>query len=105
MFRDSLFKCSNLWFKGRGIALYAFARDCEIGVDLQLIHDIPEMEQITEQFFSAKENEIFRSLPKSQKKCAFFMGWICKEAFIKALGEGLYQPLDKFDVLLAMGVT
>ena len=61
------------------------------------------MEQIAERLFSVKENEVFRSLPKSQKRGAFFKGWTCKEAFIKALGDGLFQPLEKFDVSLAPG--
>ena len=94
--------CFNL-SHSKGFALYAFARDCEIGVDLQHIQDIPEMEQIVERFFSGKEIEVFRSLPKSQKRAAFFKGWTCKEAFIKTHGDGLFQPLDKFDVSLSPG--
>jgi 4'-phosphopantetheinyl transferase len=94
--------CFNL-SHSRGFALYAFARDCEIGVDLQHIHDIPEMEQIVGRYFSLKENDVFRSLPESQKRGAFFKGWTCKEAFVKALGNGLILPLDKFAVSLTPG--
>lgn len=83
-----------------GLALFAFTRDHEIGVDIEHIHDIFEMNQIAEQFFSVRENAVFRALPKSKKKEAFFYCWTRKEAFIKALGDGLYQPLDKFDVSL-----
>jgi 4'-phosphopantetheinyl transferase len=86
-----------------GAALFGFARDREIGVDIEYMRDISEMDQIAEQFFSIKENEVFRSLPKSQKREAFFRGWTCKEAFIKALGEGLSRPLDGFDVSLVPG--
>jgi len=85
------------------IALFAFTRGREIGVDIEYIHDISEMEQIAERFFSIKENEVFRSLPKNQKREAFFKGWTCKEAFVKALGDGLSWPLDKFDVSLVPG--
>lgn len=86
-----------------GVALFAFARDREIGVDIEYIHDISEMEQIAERFFSIKENDVLRSLPKSQKREAFFKGWTCKEAFVKVLGDGLSRPLDKFDVSLVPG--
>lgn len=86
-----------------GVALFAFARNHEIGVDIEHIRDTPEIEQIMEQFFSIKENEVMRSLPGSQKREAFFNGWTCKEAFVKALGDGLSLPLDKFDVSLVPG--
>jgi len=84
-------------------ALYAFSRDGEIGVDIEQIYDISEMDQIAEQFFSVSENAVFRALPETMKKEAFFKCWTRKEAFIKAIGEGLSQPLDKFDVSLAPG--
>jgi 4'-phosphopantetheinyl transferase len=81
-----------------GLALYAFTRDREIGVDIEYIHDLSEMDQIAERFFSTGENNVFRELPESKKKEAFFRCWTCKEAFIKAIGDGLSHPLDKFDV-------
>lgn len=86
-----------------GFAILAFARNLEIGVDIEYIHDFSEMDQIAESFFSIKENEVFRSLPEIQKKEAFYKGWVCKEAFVKALGDGLSCPLDKFDVSLVPG--
>ena len=85
------------------IAVFAFTRDREIGVDIEFLHDISGMEQIVERLFSARENELFRSLGEDQKREAFFKGWTCKEAFIKAVGEGLFRPLDRFDVSLLPG--
>ncbi|MCK4828574.1 4'-phosphopantetheinyl transferase superfamily protein, partial [bacterium] len=86
-----------------GIALYGYTRDQQIGVDIEHIHDISEMGQIAQRFFSKTENEIFRSLPESKKKEAFFHCWTRKEAFIKAIGDGLSYPLHKFDVSLIPG--
>lgn len=86
-----------------GLAIYGFTRDREIGVDIERIRDISEMNHISERFFSVRENAVFRALPESKKKEAFFACWTRKEAFIKAIGDGLSRPLDKFDVSLVPG--
>ena len=86
-----------------GVALYAFTRDREIGVDIELIRNIPEMEPIVAQYFSAGENDVFSALPKSKRKEAFYDCWTRKEAFVKATGDGLSLPLNGFDVSLAPG--
>jgi 4'-phosphopantetheinyl transferase len=84
-------------------AVYALSRDREIGVDIEHIRDIPEMERIAERFFSPQEKAVFHALPASRKKEAFFNCWTRKEAFIKATGDGLSWPLDSFDVSLVPG--
>ncbi len=86
--------------RSQGLALYAFTRDREIGVDIEYIRDIYEMEHIVERFFSEREKVVFRALPESKRKEAFFNCWTRKEAFIKTIGGGLYCPLDQFDVSL-----
>jgi 4'-phosphopantetheinyl transferase len=80
------------------VALFAFARSHEIGVDIERIRDIPELELIVEQFFSEREKSIYHALPQEKKRESFFNSWARKEAFIKAIGEGLSWPLDKVDV-------
>lgn len=86
-----------------GVALYAFTRNGEIGIDIERMREIPDMEQIAARFFSLKESEALRALPPNRKKEAFFNCWTRKEAFVKATGDGLAYPLDRFDVSLAPG--
>jgi len=86
-----------------GYALFAFTLDREIGVDIEQIREIPEMERIVRLFFSEAEQAAFASMLPQEKKRAFFNGWTRKEAFIKALGVGLSMPLSKFEVSLAAG--
>jgi len=81
-----------------GLALYGFSLDREIGVDIERFCEIPEIDKIVEQIFSRKEKDIFRSLPENEKKEAFFKCWTRKEAFVKAVGDGLSRSLDKFEV-------
>jgi 4'-phosphopantetheinyl transferase len=39
-------------------------------------------------------------LPVSEQEQGFYNAWTRKEAFIKAVGDGLHYPLDKFQVEL-----
>ncbi len=97
----------NLHFNmshSHGVALFAFSEDCQIGVDVEHIRADFASEEIARRFFSAPEVETFSALPEDEKVEAFFRCWARKEAFIKATGMGLSQPLDAFDVTLAPGV-
>lgn len=85
------------------LALYAFTRASEIGVDLEYLRFIPDAEQIAADFFSALENAVLQALPTNQRQSAFFTCWTSKEAYVKAFGKGLAQPLDQFEVSLAPG--
>jgi 4'-phosphopantetheinyl transferase len=85
------------------VALYAFLRGTEVGVDIEQLRLLPDAEQISRRFFSAPENAVFRTVSDAQKEEAFFNCWTRKEAYIKAIGEGLSRPLDSFDVSLRPG--
>jgi len=87
----------------QGMALYAFARSREIGVDLEFVRGDLEAEQIAERFFSRREIAELHALPAELHREAFFLCWTRKEAYIKARGEGLSLPLDQFDVSLTPG--
>jgi len=71
-----------------------------IGVDIEQIRDGVASMDIAERFFSPREVAALRALPPEEQKAAFFRCWTRKEAFIKAIGEGLSYPLHKFDVTL-----
>jgi 4'-phosphopantetheinyl transferase len=87
----------------KGIALYAFTCSREIGIDVEYVRDMPDAEKIALATFSSIENKMLQSLPEYQRKEAFFNCWVRKEAYIKAIGNGLYHALDRFDVSLAPG--
>jgi 4'-phosphopantetheinyl transferase len=86
-----------------GLALFAFARAREVGVDLELIRPELAGEEIAERFFAPEEVASLRALPKSEQAVAFFRCWTRKEAFVKGLSEGLSHPLDQFAVSFAPG--
>ena len=85
------------------LALLAFARGRQIGIDVERVRRNFGTGEVAERFFSEVERVGLRELPQEKRHEAFFRCWARKEAFIKALGEGLSHPLDQFDVSLAPG--
>jgi 4'-phosphopantetheinyl transferase len=82
----------------RNLVLYAFCQKQEIGVDLECIREIDDAPGIASRFFSVPENEIFQATSIADQTKMFFSLWTLKEAFVKAIGDGLSYPLDKFKV-------
>jgi 4'-phosphopantetheinyl transferase len=83
------------------VGLVAVTRDAAVGVDVEHIRADFASQEIATRFFSRLEVETFSSLPREEQVAAFFRCWARKEAYIKAIGKGLSQPLDGFDVTLA----
>ncbi|HTQ79326.1 MAG TPA: 4'-phosphopantetheinyl transferase superfamily protein [Thermoanaerobaculia bacterium] len=85
------------------LALVGFCRGREIGVDVEFLKSMADLESIATRFFSRSEVLALAGLPEEQKKEGFFNCWTRKEAYLKAVGEGLAAPLDSFDVTLVPG--
>lgn len=101
---DGEHKNSRLRFNmshSHAVALFAFAEDRELGVDVEHIRADFASQEIARRFFSRREVETFNALPQRDQVAAFFRCWTRKEAYIKAIGRGLSQALDQFDVTLA----
>ena len=80
-------------------ALVAVARGCEIGVDVEKIRDIEDAQVLANRFFSSAEaRRLSAASDAASLTRGFFECWTRKEAFVKAIGEGLSHPLDSFEV-------
>lgn len=82
-------------------ALAAFARHTALGVDLEAVRVLDDADVLAAGFFSSREIRAYQGLSAAERPLGFFYGWTRKEAFLKALGEGLSRPLADFDVALA----
>lgn len=80
------------------VAVFAFSAGLEIGVDIETVRSFRDADEIAALHFSHGEYESYRSLARGDRPLGFFTCWTRKEAFLKALGHGLYHPLDSFDV-------
>jgi len=85
------------------MAVVGVTHHAELGIDVEYIRADFASGDIARRFFSPLEVESFDSLPKEEQVAAFFRCWTRKEAYIKAIGKGMSQALDRFDVTLAPG--
>ncbi|RMH19353.1 MAG: 4'-phosphopantetheinyl transferase superfamily protein [Acidobacteria bacterium] len=84
-------------------ALIGVARSVPLGVDLEHLRPMPDAAAIAERFFSAAERQALARVSAAEKARAFFHAWTRKEAYVKAVGDGLSLPLASFDVSLRPG--
>jgi 4'-phosphopantetheinyl transferase len=90
----------NLSHSG-GLALFAFSRLGQIGIDVEHTQRDIDMDEIAQRFFSLNERRMLDSAPESARRTLFFQLWTRKEAVLKAAGmEGTF-PLDTLDVSTA----
>jgi 4'-phosphopantetheinyl transferase len=89
----------------KDLAVCAFGLNHAIGIDVEYLHPMSDMNNFAEQYFSPRESAYINSLPAEQKESAFFKLWTCKEAFLKANGSGLTMPLNEVEIFLESGVN
>jgi len=68
--------------------LCAIATGRELGVDGEVLRDVPEAQGIAERWFTRAERERLASEQGRGSRDAFLRAWVRKEAFLKALGVG-----------------
>ncbi len=69
-----------------GIAMYAIARDRNIGIDIEHVREAFDYREIARRFLAVEEPDL-----QMMSADAFFRRWTQSEALAKALGRGLDQ--------------
>lgn len=82
------------------LAMIGLRQGGPLGIDIERIRPDFATDEIAARFFSPREFATLQSIPPMLRAEAFFRIWTRKEAFIKAIGEGMSHPLDAFDVNL-----
>jgi 4'-phosphopantetheinyl transferase len=100
--RDSTLLRFNTSHSGQ-MTVYAFTLGCELGVDVEHFRKLNDPESIAKRYFSPGEVSDLLALKAEDKEMGFFRCWTRKEAYVKAIGEGLAVPLDRFQVTLLPG--
>jgi 4'-phosphopantetheinyl transferase len=87
----------NLSHSGRFILL-GISQDQPIGVDIEQMIEQDNFAELVCRYFSAHEHQQFQHLLPDQQLFGFYRAWTRKEAFLKAIGKGLYYSLKNFTV-------
>lgn len=85
--------------------LYAFMLNNEIGIDIEQIKPLSDMDNIVKRRFSENEKHIYERLDSKEKTDWFYTVWTRKESLLKAVGTGLYLPLENIDVADVYNIT
>lgn len=77
-----------------GLALFAFTRTGDVGIDVERVRPIPEWEEIAAVHFSVHEIARLATYLPSQREQEFFKAWARHEAILKAHGAGIGGELS-----------
>ncbi len=79
-------------------ALYGIAYNDEIGIDIEQISPIPEIDKLMDDYFTVEEKSHFKMLSLNDRIEKFFRYWTLKEAYMKAKGRGLDLSVSQVEV-------
>ena len=87
------------------LAACAVTRSRRVGVDVEWVRPIAEIDAIAGHYFTAAEQALLDGAGADGKEAAFLTCWTRKEAYIKAVGKGLSIPLTSFDATIPPGAS
>lgn len=76
-----------------GLALYAFGRDRQVGVDVERLQPGFPCDEIAQRYYCPAERAQLSQLRGARLTQTFFRYWTAKEAVLKARGDGLSAGL------------
>ncbi|NFV80417.1 4'-phosphopantetheinyl transferase superfamily protein [Magnetospirillum aberrantis SpK] len=80
----------------RGLVAAALTLDHDIGIDVEWLDRKAAGMAVARRFFAADECRQLEQLEPERQDEAFLWFWTLKEAYVKAIGKGLAQPLASF---------
>jgi 4'-phosphopantetheinyl transferase len=93
----------NMSHSGGMAVVGVTAGGAAVGIDIEQVRPVPMLEAVMNCSFSKEERNTILSLPKEDQLTAFYTCWTRKEAYVKATGDGLGMPLDRFSVSVLPG--
>jgi 4'-phosphopantetheinyl transferase len=83
------------------LGIVGISRDRLIGVDVEYVRDMDNLDSLIKRFFCAEEYRYFQQANSHEQQKIFFQLWTAKEAYLKATGAGLAGVLDQVQLSLS----
>jgi 4'-phosphopantetheinyl transferase len=98
-------RSNNIQFnvsKSSVMGAVAVSQGIQIGLDIEQVNadGIADCDLIVESEFTGDEIKWYQKHGADERPAAFYRLWTCKEAYLKALGSGLNDSLDRFNVTI-----
>ena len=81
------------------LCVYAFSRQGEVGIDIEEKKSLPDIDDLILKNMKGQEIDYINNHP-DQKENSFFRFWTLKEAYLKAIGEGMRLTPDKLEFMI-----
>lgn len=79
-----------------GLAAAVLTEEHDVGIDVEWLDRKAPTMDLARRFFAPAECAHLASMPEQEFVETFLAFWTLKEAYVKAIGKGLAQPLDSF---------
>lgn len=79
-----------------GLAAAALTEEHDVGIDVEWLDRRAPTMELARRFFAEAECTHLAAVPEAEFVEAFLAFWTLKEAYVKAIGKGLAQPLHSF---------
>ena len=83
-------------------AVIAFSYDSEVGIDIEQIRHLPDLDELITRNFTTSEIK-FITAKAEEKVRRFFRFWTVKESYLKAIGEGMRLTPDNLEFAIENG--
>jgi 4'-phosphopantetheinyl transferase len=83
-----------------GMCVIGFAPSHAIGMNVEAVDPKRDWTPMARRFLHPREWEFISKLPVAERASAFYACWSCKEAYLKARGDGLARAPTSFEVVL-----
>ncbi len=81
------------------VVVVALAQNTRIAVDVETMRPTRACDRIALRCFSSDEHAMLAATPEAERLRVFHEIWTCKEAYLKAMGQGIFSRMSFVTVL------